>query len=368
MIGSAIKQALGFCCVCIAFYIGAGFATMQEVMQYEVSYGSCFWQVIAVAALIYLYTNLSFTINGNRAQLTRGGEIFSLYCGRYVGKAFEYFAAFFCYMCFIVMCGGANSTAQEQWGLPNGAGAILLTLLVTSTVLFGLGAILKLLRNLGAINICFMLTIVLLTIAMAGHLFGEGLTAIDSGHYELTQVGGGSPLASGASYAGFVLLMFASFMAEVGARNDIRAVNRGVALSTLAIFGIAALCCVALISRIELTCNVGVPSLALAAEIHPLLAWVFAFIIFAGIYTCSMPLLWTSVRKIATDGTRRYKVLTIAGGLIGCLVACFVPYSGMINVLYGINGYLGFLLVGFMLLHDIRLLFTSRHSRLTHDC
>ena len=26
----------------IAFYIGAGFATMQEVMQYEASYGSQF--------------------------------------------------------------------------------------------------------------------------------------------------------------------------------------------------------------------------------------------------------------------------------------------------------------------------------------
>ncbi len=356
MNGSAIKKTLGFCCVCIAFYIGAGFATMQEVMQYEVSYGSRFWQVILVAALIYLYTNLSFTTNGNHRQLEKGGDIFTLYCGRHLGKAFEYFAAFFCYMCFIVMCGGANSTAQEQWGLPNGAGAILLAVLVTSTVLFGLGAILKLLKNLGAVNICFMLTVVVLTICMTGHLFPPGLEAIDSGKYELTQVGGGSPLASGASYAGFVLLMFASFMAEVGAKNDIHAVNRGVALSTLAIFGIAALCCVALISRIDLTWNVGVPSLALAAEIHPALASLFAFIIFAGIYTCSMPLLWTSVRKIATDGTLRYKVLTVAGGLFGCLVACFVPYKGMINILYGINGYLGFLLIGFMLVHDVKLL------------
>ncbi len=363
---NAIKKTLGFCCVCIAFYIGAGFATMQEVMQYEVSYGSRFWQVILVAALIYLYTNISFTSNGNRQGIERGGEIFSLYCGKHLGKAFESFAALFCYMSFIVMCGGANSTAQEQWGLPNGAGAILLSLLVTSTVLFGLGAILKLLKNLGAVIIGFMLLIVILTVCMAGDMFTSGLAAIDNGQYELTQVGGGNPLASGASYAGFVILMFASFMAEVGARNNMTDVNRGVALSTLAIFGIAALCCVALISRIDLTHAVGVPSLALAGEIHPALASVFAFIIFTGIYTCSMPLLWTGVRKIATDGTRRYKVLTVLGGLTGCLVACFVPYKGMINVLYGINGYLGFLLVGFMLFHDVKQLFT-RPSLIAHD-
>ena len=39
----SIKKILSFCGACIAFYIGAGFATMQEVMQYEASYGSQFW-------------------------------------------------------------------------------------------------------------------------------------------------------------------------------------------------------------------------------------------------------------------------------------------------------------------------------------
>ena len=49
-----LKQILGFCGACIAFYIGAGFATMQEVMQYEASYGSLFGVVILVAAVIYV--------------------------------------------------------------------------------------------------------------------------------------------------------------------------------------------------------------------------------------------------------------------------------------------------------------------------
>ena len=29
----SLKKIIGFCGACIAFYIGAGFATMQEVMQ-----------------------------------------------------------------------------------------------------------------------------------------------------------------------------------------------------------------------------------------------------------------------------------------------------------------------------------------------
>ena len=49
-----IISILMLCGTCISFYIGAGFATMQEVVQYEVSYGSLFWLVILVAAIIYI--------------------------------------------------------------------------------------------------------------------------------------------------------------------------------------------------------------------------------------------------------------------------------------------------------------------------
>jgi uncharacterized membrane protein YkvI len=42
------------------FFIGDRFATRQEVMQYEASYGDRFGIVIAVATVINVYTNLSF--------------------------------------------------------------------------------------------------------------------------------------------------------------------------------------------------------------------------------------------------------------------------------------------------------------------
>lgn len=76
------------CGACISFYIGAGFATMQEVVQYEASYGSLFWVVILVVACIYIYTNISFATNGNRLNLKRGGDIYKTYCSVF-GKNLE---------------------------------------------------------------------------------------------------------------------------------------------------------------------------------------------------------------------------------------------------------------------------------------
>ena len=64
--------------------------------------------------------------------------------------------------------------------------------------------------------------------------------------------------------------------------------------------------------------------------------------------------MWTGVRSIAKEGKTKYKITTILAGIFGCMIACFVPYKGLINVLYGLNGYLGFLLVLFMIIYDIK--------------
>lgn len=359
----SIKAIIGFCGACIAFYIGAGFATMQEVMQYEASYGSRFFIVIAVAALIYVYTNISFATNGNRLKLERGGNIYQHYCGKYIGTIYDYFSAFFCYMCFIVMCGGANSTMIQQWGFPNGAGAIVLTVAVVITAIFGLKGILNALSGLGPVIIVSILVIASITSITGFANFGENLQAIDDGAYDLAQVGGGNPLASGASYGGFVILWFAAFLAEIGAKNRLKEVNTGMLLSTLCIFGAAAVCCVALISHIDLTAYADIPALILANSIHPALGQLFAVVIFFGIYTTAVPLLWTGVGRVAQEGTARYKSFTVVGGLIGCVVACFLPYKGLVNILYGLNGYLGFLLVAFMIVHDVRVLRGGRHAQ-----
>ena len=182
------------------------------------------------------------------------------------------------------------------------------------------------------------------------------LAAIDSGAYRdvIKQVGGGKPIASGASYGGFVVLWFAAFLSEIGAKNRLKQVNIGMLLSTVFIFGSAALCCIALIGHIDITAVADIPALILAGQISPILAQAFAVIICAGIYTSAVPLLWTGVRKISEEGTAKYKIVTILGGAVGCLIALFVPYKGLINILYGMNGYLGFVFLFFMAVYDVK--------------
>lgn len=366
-----ISSILAICGACISFYIGAGFATMQEVVQYEASYGSRFLIVILVAAAIYLYTNISFATNGNRLKLNRGGDIYGVYCGVFgekIGKCaamfFDYFSAFFCFMSFVVMCGGANSTLTQQWGAPFGVGAVTLTVLVVVTVVFGLQGIVNALSKIGPIIIAMILLVSVVTSVTGWGNFTGNLTKIDQGTYAdvMQQVGGGNPLASGASYGGFVILWFAAFLSELGAKNKLKDVNIGMLLSAIFIFFAAGVCCVALIGHIDATAAADIPALVLAEQISPVVAVAFAIIICAGIYTSATSLLWTAVRKLADEGTVKYKAITVLAGAVGCGIACFVPYKELINVLYGLNGYLGFVLVFAMVAYDLRTKMSLKHG------
>lgn len=356
------RRVLAVCGSCISFYIGAGFSTMQELVQYEASYGSRFPLVIAVTALIYVYTNLSFAANGHRLQLTRGGDIYRVYgsvlgerAGIWIGKFFDLFSALFCYMSFVVMCGGASATASQQWGVPAGLGAGVLAALAIATVVFGLNGIVKALSRVGPVIIAMILFVSLVTTCTGYPSLKEGMAQVDAGRYSqaMAQVGGGNPIASGASYGGFVILWFAAFIAEIGSKNDLRSVRSGMLLSTLCIFGAAALCCTAILGHIDATAASDIPALVLAGQISPVIAQVFAIVICAGIYTSAVPLLWTGVRAITQEGSVHYRPVTAILGILGCLIACLVPYKGLINILYGLNGYLGFLLVFLMIVHDL---------------
>ena len=96
-------------------------------------------------------------------------------------------------MSFVVMCGGANSTLTQQWGAPFGTGAVLLTVLVVATVIFGLEGIIKALGKIGPTIIVMILLVSSITAVTGWSAFADNLIKVDQGVYAdvMKQVGGG---------------------------------------------------------------------------------------------------------------------------------------------------------------------------------
>lgn len=183
------KRVLILAGAVIAFTIGSGFATGQEIIQYFTAYGTKSLLVIAVFAVAFLYYNFNFAKAGAEQKFERGNDVYKYFCGKYVGTFCDYYSTIFCYMSFWVMIGGAASTLHQEYGLPQWVGAVILTVLTILTVVGGLNSLVDAIGIVGPIIVVLCIGIGLITCISDGGNIATGLEIIKEGAYEAAAAG-----------------------------------------------------------------------------------------------------------------------------------------------------------------------------------
>lgn len=80
--GSSKMRVLTYAGAIMAFLIGSGFATGQEIMQYYTSYG--FWGLFGTGAIVLAlisFVSIQFLTVGRREQFEKPSQIFEYYGG-----------------------------------------------------------------------------------------------------------------------------------------------------------------------------------------------------------------------------------------------------------------------------------------------
>ena len=363
--GFSLRKAFVLAGAIIALVVGTGFATGQELVQYFTAYGLGGFAVIAVFAALFIYYNLNFAQVGARERYERGNDVFRYYCGKRIGAFFDYYSTLFCYLSFFVMVGGASSALQQGFGIPAWAGATLLTIIVVLVVSLGLKRLIEIIGVIGPINIAFFIMVGLIVVVMDWPQIADNLAAIQASTLAGARDGEGIVragehwLVAGLSYAGFVLLWFASFMTLLGAKNERRTLRAGLIIAVVAICAAIAIIFMAQVANINtgtgdlFVWNAPIPNLILAERIWPPLAFIYAVVVFIGACATSVPLLYNPVARFAEEGTLRFRVLAAVLGVTGLVIGLFFPYRMLVNVVYVVNGYIGAVLLIFMVVRTI---------------
>lgn len=335
-----MKKIISLCGAIVAFNIGSGFATGQEIMQFFSSYGvaSCIGACL-ITTVLMVWTCMMLMEDGHKLQLKSANSIWVFYCGKYFGTFLKYFTPIFLFAVLIVMTSGAGSVVNQYYGLPTWVGRLLIVVLMAFFVSTGLKNITTVIGGLGIIIIVFSLLVG--AISLGGNLSGlETADEVLSG-LEVTKA---APYwwLSGILYTTFMALNLGPFLTGIGAdTKDKKEAKAGGFAGGLAFSLCLLLMALALLANISITAQKEVPTLAISQEISSVFGAVFSIILIAGIFTTTVSLLWISCNFLCQDEKdKKFKIIAIVASVI-VFFGSELPFGTLVNIVYPYTGYLG---------------------------
>ncbi|KZK76879.1 hypothetical protein PsW64_04724 [Pseudovibrio sp. W64] len=341
-----------------AYQIGSGFATGQEILQYFVSYG--YWGILgaALTLILFAYVSINFMSVGRHQKLSKANDVYRYYCGKHVGMFYDYFSTLFCFLTFSVMVAGAGAALKQHFGLPTIVGGSLIAVLAFVTVIMGLNRIVDIIGKLGPVIAGIAILLGLVSIfSNLGNLTPADVTPLIE-----SKVSEGVVLQASSNwffaalnYVGFCMLLLGAFMAAIGSETSSDTeVKAGGILGAMLFSGAIMVVALGLMGQLNNVAGTQIPMLVLATDVSPVIASAFSFVIIAGIYTTTAPLLWNVSARITPEGTSKSKMVTAGLTLIGGAIGLFIPFDQLLNVVYVVNGYVGIVLLGFMIVKHMR--------------
>ena len=345
---TSLRRVLTYAGAIVAFLIGSGFATGQEILQYFASYG--YWGIFGTGILVLAlmtYVAIEFFTVGQAKKFERPSLIFHYYCGKHLGTFFDFFSILFVFLSFTVMVAGAGAVFEEHYGMSKYIGGIGLAIAVGISVWFGLKSLVDVIGKIGPLIVVIAIALGIVGIVQNPAGIADGNALLPG--LELTQAST-NWFMSGLSYVGFCMLWLAAFLTALGktARSRREAATGGL-VGAIAFSVACIIVGLGLLANITRVGGTEIPMLVLASDMGPLLASGISVMILAGIYTTAVPLLWTVSSRFFADKTPRFKYLTIALAAAGTVIGLILPFSQMVNLVYVINGYVGILLLVLML-------------------
>lgn len=336
-----VVSVIKFAGAYIAFIIGSGFATGQEIMQFYTSHGIMSIGAVLISMFLFAWVGGSVMAMGYDSANEPEGKAYQRFCGKYLGTFYEYFVPFFLFCVVVIMISGAGATLNEYYGLNYYVGSFIMAALVFIAYIFGLNGLINIIGLIGPVIIIFTMGIGFVILARNG----GNLAGVDEMMKDAT-VSKAAPTwwLSGILYGGYNIFGAIIFLTALGRTAHSRkeamvgGVTGGVALMTATL-----VMNLALLANIVDMSKLAIPTLSLAKSISPLLGMFFSIVLLCGIFSTAAPMMWTVCDRIVKEGTMKSRLIA----LVLVVIAFFcgqLPFGTLVGTIYPYTGYLGLLL------------------------
>ena len=342
--GTVIKIAGAY----VAWVMGSGFATGQEILQFFTSYG--------YTSVILIGMNLiGFLLIGPmilQAGFENGEEShFQYFCGRRLGLFYDWFLPVSMFAGMIILISGAGATLHEYYGLNHYVGALIMAAAALTAYIAGFQRFIRVVSFIGPAIIAFTVVIVAIT------LFRDwgGLAFVNDYPNEMeAKQPVPFPWLSGLLYISYNLSGGSKYYSALGrSAGTVKEAFWGAIIGTIALMAAILLMNCAMLTDIGQTAVQDVPTLYLTRKISYSLGAVFSIILIMGIFSSCSAMLWTVSEKFVEQGSAKSRVFAacvcVAAFLLGLL-----PFAALVGRIYTILGYIGLLFAGCVIYKRIR--------------
>ena len=353
-----------------AYTIGAGFSSGNEVMQFYGSWGVPYaFFAMLLGCIINAYFCASAYNVGKTVHFEKTRDIYAYWCGPRIAWVFDIFVFVFVLGIFATMFTGAGTMINQQLGLPQVVGAVIVGILAIATVLGGWKVIVNLL------GICGNIIVIYIVIIGVVSLVGYGDADISQSSTVVQFVEEGKIWQAGFfgisnwwfdafMYAGVCFIVAVPFVVNLGksANNSMDAVFSGVFSSVF--FYIATFLVVfILLSHFGAVVNpetdemYPIPNLAVINHMFPAFGWTFAVVLIIEVYNTIVGYLWLLTDRIFGEKPKNKlysNLFTVLACLVGITLGAVLPFSQVVNILWPVSGFVGCALMVFMVVKDVR--------------
>lgn len=341
-----MKHSLLIAMAYMSVVIGGGFASGREVVEFFTGYGV--WGIggSIISAFLFAFIGMQIAQISSRMQAKSHNQVLSRLFGPTAGALVDVILNFFLYGVGVIMLAGAGAALGQQFGWAPITGSILMTVLVIITLCLNLKSIIYLISAV----IPFLL-LVIISIMIYSVFNGNFDVASQNAHAEqfsvINLLGWTVPswAMSGVLYACFNIGVGFPMLAVMGGMNrSDKEAGLGGVLGGLGLGALIVFLNIALYLNIDRLHGIDIPTLLLASEIHPVLAYITVAAVIAMIYSTAVGMFFAFASRWAEPNTNKFKVIAIITTVIGIGLSEY-GFGRLVGSVYPLMGVLGVVIV-----------------------
>ena len=334
-----MKKSIYLAGAFVGVIVGAGFGSGQEILQFFTNFGMYSIPAILLSTVLFAFVGMQVAQLSSHLQATSHKEIITVLCGRFLGNALDIVLSFFLFGVGVIMIAGAGSIVEQQFGIPAFIGAIGMTVITVLTML------LKVERIIGIISSItpFLLVIVIVIVAYA--LMKNGINPDQVNQYaDITKASASNWVLSGLLYVSFNVAVGFSMLSVIGGTfKDKKQAGIGGIIGGILLGVLLLLINAGMMTDLAIIQSMDMPTLYLANMISPIVGNILSIILLAMIYNTCVGMFYSFTVRFVPQG-RYFGVSVSVVGIIGFALS-FAGFTTLVNTVYPIMGYVGFMLL-----------------------